>query len=307
MHNNIKATGSDYRKESVVIQKDTPNIQLGLPKGRMQEGLFKLLANAGIYVKVPKRGYRPQISLYGFDAKILKPQNIVEMLHAGSRDIGFTGADWVAELQADVVELLDLELDRVDLVAAAPTELVESGRIISKNIVVASEYERITKQWISDKNLDAQFIKSFGATEVFPPEDADCILDITATGETLKMNRLQIIESIMKSSTRLYANPKVLDDPVKRQRCEEFSMLLSSVLDARKRIMVEVNVTEDKLQNVINVLPCMRQPTIAKLNGNNGYAIKAAVPKKQLPEIIPLIKNQGGTDIVVSTINQIII
>ena len=57
------------------------------------------------------RGYRPTVSLAGFEAKILKPQNIVEMLHAGSRDVGFAGADWVAELGAELQEMLDTRLE----------------------------------------------------------------------------------------------------------------------------------------------------------------------------------------------------
>ena len=283
-----------------------PPIQLGLPKGRMQANVFKLLASAGIHIAVPARGYRPQISLNGFDAKILKPQNIVEMLHAGSRDIGFTGADWVAELNADLVELLDLKLDEVTLVAAAPGELIENGGLNFKGVVIASEYERLTREWVAKKNLDAKFVKSFGATEVFPPEDADCIIDITATGETLEINRLQIVENILFSSTRLYANPKALDDPYKRKRCEEFVMLLSSVLDARLRVMVEINVSDENLQKVANILPCMRKPTVSPLNDNTGFAVKAAIPKSQLPEIIPQIKLNGGTDIVVTSLNQII-
>jgi ATP phosphoribosyltransferase len=82
-------------------------IQLALPKGRMEQGVLQLLNDAGIKVKASSRGYRPMISLPDFDTKVLKPQNIVEMLDVGSRDIGFAGADWVDELNAEVVELLD--------------------------------------------------------------------------------------------------------------------------------------------------------------------------------------------------------
>src|SRR5262245_36225092 len=93
------------------------DLRLALPKGRLQEGVFALRAEAGINVRVGARGYRPQVSLDGIDAKILKPQNVVEMLGAGSRDAGFAGADWVGELGADVVEVLDTGLDAVRLVA----------------------------------------------------------------------------------------------------------------------------------------------------------------------------------------------
>ena len=68
-------------------------LKLGLPKGRMQEGVFQLLHEAGVSVKVGARGYRPTLPVRWLEAKILKPQNIVEMLEAGSRDVGFAGAD----------------------------------------------------------------------------------------------------------------------------------------------------------------------------------------------------------------------
>ena len=94
-------------------------VQLGLPKGRMSEGVQALMADAGCPVKTTARNYRASISLAGFEAKLLKPQGIVEMLAAGRRDIGFAGADWVAELDAELVELLDTGLDQVRIVAAA--------------------------------------------------------------------------------------------------------------------------------------------------------------------------------------------
>ena len=94
-------------------------VHLALPKGRMQANVLALLNDAGIRLTFGRRGYRPTLSLEGFETKLLKPQNIVEMLAAGSRDIGFAGADWVAEKSAELIELLDTGLDPVRVVAAA--------------------------------------------------------------------------------------------------------------------------------------------------------------------------------------------
>ena len=113
-------------------------VKLGLPKGRMQEGVFKLLGDAGIQLRTGSRGYRPSINLPDFEVKVLKPQNIVEMLEAGSRDVGFAGADWVAELDAHVVDLLDTGLDPVRLVAAAPVALLEGGKLPKRTLTLAS-------------------------------------------------------------------------------------------------------------------------------------------------------------------------
>ena len=123
-------------------------LHLALPKGRMQEGVLKLLGDAGVSVRLGARGYRPTVSLPNVEAKLLKPQNIIEMLAAGTRDLGFAGADWVAELGVELVEVMDTGLDVVRLVAAAPEALVPGGILPDRPVVVASEYERLTTRWI---------------------------------------------------------------------------------------------------------------------------------------------------------------
>lgn len=283
-----------------------PIVHLALPKGRMQANVLELLAGAGIRVTFGRRGYRPRLSLDGFETKLLKPQNIVEMLDLGSRDVGFAGADWVHELGAELVELLDTGLDPVRIVAAAPAAFAENESLRRAPFRIASEYERLTRGWLERQGMRATFVRSYGATEVFPPEDADCIVDNTATGETLQANGLMIVGELMRSSTRLYANPRALDDLVKRERIERLVLLVRSVLDARERVMVEVNVPADRLEAVIEALPSMREPTMAPLHGQSGFALKAAVPRRDLPTVIPEIKARGGSDIVVTALAQIV-
>jgi len=284
----------------------TARLRLALPKGRMEQGVLTLLSDAGISIRPSARGYRPEVSLPDSEAKTLKPQNIVEMLSLGSRDVGFAGADWVAELEANVVELLDTCLDPVHVVAAAPEELLERGRLPARTLVVASEYERLAQRWIARRGLAAEFVRSYGATEVFPPEDADVIVDNTATGATLEANGLTVVDELMRSSTRLYASPSALADAARRRRIEDLVLVLNSVLVARRRVMLEVNASADCLDAVVRVLPAMRQATVAPLFGNGGYAVKAAVPRESLPFIIPAVKAAGGTDVVVSTLSQIV-
>jgi ATP phosphoribosyltransferase len=285
---------------------ESPVLRLALPKGHMQEGVFALLAEAGIHIHGASRSYRPTVSLEGFTVKILKPQNIIEMLQAGSRDIGFAGADWVAELGADVVEVMDTGLDPVRLVAAAPVELLKDGGLSRPKLVVASEYEKITRDWIAARGLDAVFVHTYGATEVFPPEDADCIVDNTASGSTLRMNNLEIIDELLVSTTRVYASPHAWSDPARRKQIDHFVVLLRSVLEARLRVMIELNTTRSNLDAIVAILPCMRKPTISPLYGEDGFAVKAAVPRDQLPSLIARIKAAGGTDIVVSAFQQIV-
>ncbi|MEO1338816.1 MAG: ATP phosphoribosyltransferase, partial [Myxococcota bacterium] len=253
------------------------SLHFAIPKGRMHQGVIALLADAGIHLKQTARNYRPVISLSGVEVKVLKPQNVVEMLHVGTRDCGFAGADWVAELEADVVEVFDTELDAVGLVVAAPTEILVDGRLpdtspLGGPLRVAAEMPRIAQQWIDRACPKARLVRTFGATEVFPPEDADCILDIAATGATLRANGLTIVDEVMRSSTRLYASHAAMKDDAKRARIEGLVALLRGVLEGRRRVMMEINIGPDSLEALVDILPCMHRPTVASLFGEAGYA-----------------------------------
>lgn len=283
------------------------DLRLALPKGRMMNGVLGLLAEAGLPIGVGERDYRPSAPPAGMDVKLLKPQNIVEMLAAGSRDLGFAGADWVDELDAGLDEVLDTGLDPVRLVAAAPAALAEAGfpsASTGRRLRVASEYERITRRWMASRGLDAEFVRSYGATEAFPPDDADCIVDNSSSGATLRANGLCVVDELSRSTTRLYASRNALADPGRRERIEHLATLLGGVLCARSRVLLEVNVDPERLDALISRLPSMKEPTVSALRGR-GYAVKVAAPRAGLPELIRDIRNLGGTDIVVSSPSQI--
>lgn len=287
-------------------QPKDSTITLAIPKGRMYDGVARLMSDAGIRIRTSSRDYRPTLSLPGFDVKILKPRAVIEMLDIGARDLGFAGEDWVREDKADLIELLDTGMDRVRLVAAVPARSDENELLARKGAIVASEYVNLTGQWIDARGYGARLIRSYGATEVLPPEDADCIIDNTATGATLEANNLRIVDELMVSTTRLYASRKAMENPAKREQIERFTLLIRSVLEARVRVMLELNVSSEKLASVIEVLPCMRQPTVAPMHNNDGFAVKVAVPREQLTQVIPLIKQRGGTDIIVTNPGQIV-
>jgi len=302
-------------------------LRIGLPKGRMQGKVIQLLSDAGLPVNVDEREYRPRIggdsssavgsTMLQYEAKLLKPQNIVEMLASGSRDIGFAGADWVKELDVDLVELFDTGMDPVSVVAAAPeTLMAKIGSLANPKIsweeacgrtpVIASEYQTIARKWMKKHISGATFIRSYGATEVFPPEDADLIVDNCATGSTLRANGLVIIDTIMKSSTRLYASRKAIENPAKREAADALILILRSVLEARRRVMLEVNVSAADLESVISILPCLRSPTLSPLEGGKDFAVRVAAPRDKLAALIPEIKRRGGTDIVVTQLSQLV-
>jgi ATP phosphoribosyltransferase len=235
----------------------------------------------------------------------MKPQNIPQLVEYGSHDFGFTGRDWILETQAHVVEMMDLGFDPVRIVAAAPAELGVS-ELRDRRILVASEYQRISREFLEGGHYDYVLLRTYGATEVFPPEDADMIVDNLSTGRTLQEHNLRIITTIMESSTRFIANEKALEDPWKREKIGEMQMLFRAVLDARERVMLEMNVGQEDLDRIVEVLPCMRAATVAPLYKQQGYAVKAAVPRMDVAKLVPQLKRLGATDILEFDLRKVV-
>ncbi len=281
-------------------------LRIAIPKGSIYEKVARLLIDAGIDIGANDRVYRPFVSDPELEIKILRPQNIPELVEIGSHDAGFTGKDWVIESDVNVVEILDLKLDPVKIVSAIPENIKERD-LRKKEIVVASEYERLTRDYLKRERYRYRFLRTYGATEVYPPEDADMIVDNTATGTTLKEHKLRILKVIMESTTRFIASNNTLKDEWKRNKIEELKMLFQAVLDARERVMLEMNVPKEKFDRIVKILPCMRSPTVAPLYGARGFAVKVAVKKSEVIKLIPQLKRLGATDILEYEFKKVVV
>ncbi len=311
---NNQTTGTSTKGSAQTTEglagSDKTKLRLTIPKGRIQDKVMTLLSQIGMNFLADGRSYRPLCSDPFVITKLLKSQNIPSLIALGRHDCGFSGYDWIIEQDADVVELLDLKFDPVKIVAAMPEDLVGDDDFRTKDfgrkLIVASEYQNLTKKFISRNNLNAIFVQTFGATEALPPEDADVIVDNTSTGTTLKHNRLIIVEELMRSTTRFICNKQALEDPSKRKMLEEMTMLMKSTLLAKEKVMLEMNVSKEDFEKVVSNLPCMRAPTISELYNGDGYAIKIAVPVKEVPDLIPTLVAMGARDILEYKVEKIV-
>ena len=285
-------------------------LRILVPKGRIFENVSRLFSEAGFPISLADRTYRTVIgtdqgSAHWLDAKIMKPQTVGELLELGSHDAGFTGIDWIRESGADVEEIMDLGFDKVRIVAAIPAGADEET-MKSRKIVVATEYVNLAESWLRSGGWQYRLLRTYGATEVFPPDDADMIIDNTSSGQTLKDNGLKIIATLLESSTRFVASRAAMADKEKRSCIEELAMLFRAVMDGRDRVMLEMNVPKARFQEMVTDLPAMRSPTVAPLYGDEGYAVKIAIKKDEVPHIIPRLKKAGATDIVEYDLRKVI-
>ncbi|MHC6203647.1 ATP phosphoribosyltransferase [Breznakiellaceae bacterium SP9] len=281
------------------------NLSILIPKGRIYENVSALFNEAGYPLYLADRTYRPVINADWLDAKIMKPQNVGELLELESHDAGFTGIDWIKESGAQVEEILDLGFDRVKIVAAIPAGL-DAEQLKAKKIVAATEYCRLADTWLAAQGYRYKILRTYGATEVFPPDDADMIIDNTSSGQTLKDNGLKIIAVLLESSTRFVASKAAMADSEKRARIEELAMLFKAVLDGRNKVMLEMNVPKQCFPELVAGLPSMRSPTVAPLYGDTGFAVKIAVKKNEVSALIPRLKKLGAIDIVEYDLRKVV-
>jgi len=289
----------------------TEPLKMMIPKGRLQEKVQHLLERIGIEFSINPRSYRPVCSDSSIEIKLLKPQNIPSLVALGRHDCGFTGLDWIIEEKCDqdgrLVELIDLGYNKVRIVAAVPEALLsQNPDLTGRQLVVASEYPTLAGQYIARKNLNAILIKTFGATEALPPDDADMIVDNTSTGSTLQMNRLTIVDELLTSTTRFIASSQALADPWKKEKLDQIQMLMQSALNADRRVLLEMNVGQADLENLVANLPCMRSPTVSPLYGDSGFAVKVSVLSKDVPKLIPQLMSLGARDILEYRLEKIV-
>lgn len=273
-----------------------------LAKGRIYESVYDLLNDVGISIHLPDRTYFPTTNQDDLFFQVVKPQITSALLASNKADVGFSGKDWVYEngVEDKIEEIMDLGFDPVRIVAAIPNT-VDYDSLLKRPVTIATEYQNLSRKWVQEKNVNGVIFRTWGTSEGFVQDNEDSIaqilIDNTSTGSSLKANNLKIVDTLMTSSTRMYASKEALKDPAKKQKILELKMLFESVLNARSRVMLEMNVSRDNFDNLIKSLPAMKSPTVSPLFGDDGFAVKIAVKKSEVPNLLPKLQALGATDI----------
>ena len=273
-----------------------------MAKGRIYESVVELLKDVGISIYLPDRTYYPITNQDDLAFQVVKPQISSALLADNRADVAFSGKDWVFEngVQDQVEEIMDLGFDPVRIVVAVP-ETVDFDALLKKPVTIATEYQNLSRFWAKEKNVDGKIFRTWGTSEGFVQDNeqalAQILIDNTSTGSSLRANHLKICDTIMESSTRMYASKEALKDPEKKQKIMELKMLFEAVLAARSRVMLEMNVSKDNFDALIKGIPAMKSPTVSPLFGDNGYAVKIAVKKSEVPTLLPKLHQLGATDI----------
>jgi ATP phosphoribosyltransferase len=288
-------------------------LDIALPKGSLEEQTLLLFKQADLEIRKTDREYNPTVKDPRIrKVKILRPQEIPKYVEEGYFDLGISGKDWVIESDSDVVEVADMFYSKmgegiVKIVIAVPNEKdIKSAKDIKPGSRVSTEYPNLTKKFFNKLGIPVDLRYSYGATEAKVPELVDVIVDLTETGSTLRKNGLKIVDIILESNTKLIANKRSMNDPVKRKEIEEIKILLQAVLEARGKVFIVMNVPENKLDAVVSGLPAMKRPTVSKLYKSDYYAVQTVVSKSEINILIPQLKALGAEDILEMDIMKIV-
>jgi ATP phosphoribosyltransferase len=191
------------------------------------------------------------------------------------------------------------------VVAVANDSQFQQVADLPRGVRVTSEYPRLTKQFFQDRGIDADVRLSYGASEAKIPDIADCVVDLTETGRALRAAGLRIIDTIITSHTELIANPTSFADPGKRHAMQQLLTLLEGALEARDKVLVKLNVSDQCYAAVLKVLPAAKSPTVSKL-ASGDWAVESVVEKRSVNTVIPALKDAGATDILELPISKII-
>lgn len=277
-------------------------------KGRLSENSINLITRAGIRIK----NYKDRV-LYSSTADgkytvfFLRTQDIPSFVAQGVVDIGITGKDIVAESEEDVEVIKDLNYGHCNVViAASQSSNIKSVEEIPEGAKVATSFVNIAKNYFNSINKKVEVLEISGATEVSPQLGlADVIVDITSTGSTLKVNKLDIIAEIMKSQTCVVANKNFLDSA--KDEIDMFCLAVDSVMLAQNKKYLLANVPRTRLEDIQNFMPGLSAPTvISLLDKEEEVAIHVVVDGDKIYESIRKLKQIGGSGILIMSVDQMI-
>lgn len=280
-------------------------LRLALPnKGRLAEPAVALLHDAGIEVELSERRLSAVARNVEIELLFVRTGDVAEYVRDGLVDLGLTGQDLVAERGDGLEPILDLGFGACSLVLAVPT----GGGIETVGALagcrIATTFPRLTRDFLHDRGVDAQVIEVTGAVEVTPQLGvADAVVDLVASGSTLRANGLRPIATLLESQAVLVAgNSASLEDP----RVAGLIAMLRSVVEARGKEYMMMNAPAASIDRIRELIPGLSGPTVMPLADPSMIAIHSVVERGQLWRIIPALKEAGARDILIVPIEKVI-
>jgi ATP phosphoribosyltransferase len=287
-------------------------LKLGIPKGSLQNATIALFKRSGWDINVNGRSYFPEIDDDTIECAICRAQEMSNYVESGTLDVGLTGRDWIAENESDIHVVTDLVYSKVSsrparwvlaVPFASPIKRIED----CEGKKIATEMTNFTRRFFKEHNINVSVEFSWGATEAKVVSGlADAIVEVTETESTIKAHGLRVIHELMQTNTQLIANHNAWKDAEKRAKIEQIALLLKGALQGAKMVGIKMNVPEEKMEEVIGMLPSLNAPTVAPLYHTNWFSVEIVVSSDVVRDLIPELLKHGAEGIIEYPWNKII-
>jgi len=287
-------------------------LKLGIPKGSLQDATIALFEKSGWKILIHHRNYFPEINDPELTCAMCRAQEMSRYVESGVLDCGLTGKDWILENESDVVVVSDLVYSKVSnrparwvLAVAADAPYKRPEDLAGKKI--ATELVHFSKKYFESAGVPVDVEFSWGATEAKVVEGlADAIVEVTETGTTIKAHGLRIIAELLQTNTQLIANKKAWEDPFKRRKIQVLDMLLQGALRAEGLVGLKMNVPEEKMPDIMELLPSLTSPTVANLYNKDWLSVEIVVAADTVRDLIPKLHDLGAEGIIEYPLNKVI-
>lgn len=294
-------------------------LKLGIPKGSLEDSTISLFDRAGWKIHKHVRNYFPDIDDPDITARLCRVQEIPHYIEDGILDLALTGKDWIEEMGVDmtgedakVIHLADLIYSKVSnrparwvLAVAGDSPYQKPQDLQGKRI--STELKGVTQKYFERLGIPVQINYSWGATEAKVVEGlADAIVEVTETETTIKAHGLRVIDEVFVTNTVLIANKTALNDPVKKKKIEQISLLLQGALKAESLVGLKMNAPAAKLDTILALLPALNSPTVASLKDSDWLSLETVVDKNLVRDLIPQLREAGAEGILEYALNKVI-
>lgn len=275
-------------------------------KGRLFDDTMNLLNEADIKVSASKRTLLVQASNFPLEVLYLRDDDIPQSVASGVADLGVVGENEFVE-RGELAEIIShLGFSKCRLSLAIPKDIQYPGVEWFKGKKIATSYPHILQQFLDKSGISAEIHVITGSVEISPGIGlADGIFDIVSSGSTLVSNNLREVEVVMQSDALLIANKNLSEE--KKAVLDQMLFRFKAVKDAEDKKYVRMNAPKARLQDIINVLPGLKSPTIIPLADDDWCSVHTVLDQKRFWEIIGKLKEMGAQGILVTPIEKMII
>ena len=275
-------------------------------KGRLFEETMALLQEADIKIPSSKRILLVQSSNFPVEVLFLRDDDIPQSVANGIADLGIVGENEFVERNEDAEIVKRLGFSKCRLSLAIPKDVDYPGLSWFEGRKVATSYPGILKQFMEKHGIKTDIHVITGSVEIAPGISlADAIFDIVSSGSTLVSNRLKEVEVVMLSEALLIGNKNLTEE--KKEILNELLFRIEAVKAAEDKKYVLMNIPTEKLNEIIEVLPGMKSPTVMPLAQEGWSSVHTVLDQKCFWEIIGKLKALGAEGILVLPIEKMIL